>query len=310
MTQSLFTVPEDGTSERLDRWLAQQMPEFSRARLQQLIAQGQVLRNGQGCKGKDPLRPGDEVQVEVPATLPLGLAAEAMDLQVIFEDAHLIVLNKPQGLVVHPSPGHSTHTLVNGLLAHCTDLSGINGVERPGIVHRLDKDTSGLLVVAKHDQAHRHLQAQIQAKTARREYWGVVHGSPRAEAGTVDAPLGRHPVHRQKMAVVPEGRPARTHWRVLERLGNFSLLHFGLETGRTHQIRVHSLQLGHPVVGDPLYSQGKTPVKLVGQALHAHYLSFVHPVSGESLAFQTAPPALFMKLLRVLGYRLTSPGND
>lgn len=292
---------EAGAGERLDRWLSQQLPDVSRARLQQGVTAGWVRRNGQPCKAKDILKVGDLLAVELPAIQATDLVPEAMDLVVIFEDTHLLVLDKPQGLVVHPSAGHSTHTLVHGLLAHCQDLSGINGIERPGIVHRLDKDTSGLLIIAKHDQSHHHLQAQIQAKTALRAYLAVVHGSPRQDAGQVDAPLGRHPVHRQKMAVIPEGRVARTHWQVLERLGNFSLMRFQLETGRTHQIRVHSLHMGHPVVGDPLYSQGKSPVNLPGQALHAYFLQFSHPVTGAVLTFQSSPPAPFLKLLRVLG---------
>ncbi|WP_218079450.1 RluA family pseudouridine synthase [Anthocerotibacter panamensis] len=296
-----FIVAPPDAGQRLDRWLSMQLTDFSRARVQELIAQGLVRYNGQECRAKDQVKPGAEVQVQVPALVPLNLEAEAMDLKVVFEDEHLLVLDKPVGLVVHPAPGHSVGTLVHGLLAHCPDLSGINGVERPGIVHRLDKDTSGLMVVAKHDRAHQSLQTQIQQKTAQREYLGVVHGSPRAEEGLVDAPIGRHPVHRQRMAVVPHGRDARTHWQVLERLGHFSLLHFRLETGRTHQIRVHALHLGHPIAGDPLYSQGKTPIKLTGQALHAYRLSFVHPITGHPLCFQTPPPAQFQKLLRVLG---------
>jgi 23S rRNA pseudouridine1911/1915/1917 synthase len=302
-------VAEGG--ERLDRWLALQLPQFSRSRLQTLIQSGFVQHNGTPCRAKDPVQTGDTVRITVPASTPSELIAQPMDLALVYEDAHLLVLNKPVGLVVHPSAGHTTHTLVHGLLAHCPELSGINGIERPGIVHRLDKDTSGLMVVAKHDQAHSHLQAQIQAKTAQREYLGVVHGYPKGDTGTVDAPLGRHPVHRLKMAVVPDGRAARTHWRVMERLGNFSLVHFQLETGRTHQIRVHSQHIGHPIVGDPLYSQGKSPVNLPGQALHAWRLSFIHPVSQAELRFQVAPPATFLKLLRILGSRLdlTSPEN-
>ncbi len=294
-------VTTEAQGERLDRWLAHALPQFSRTRIQTLIAGGQIQRNGQPCRPKDPVQTGDQVIVLVPATKPLDLTAETMDLNVVYEDAHLIVLNKPVGLVVHPSPGHDTHTLVHGLLAHCQDLSGLNGIERPGIVHRLDKDTSGLIVIAKHDQAHRHLQAQIQAKTAQREYLGVIHGQPKTDVGHIDAPIGRHPVQRLKMVVVADGRVARTHWQVLERLSNFSLLHFQLETGRTHQIRVHAQSMGHPIVGDTLYSQGKSPVKLPGQALHAWRLAFSHPMSGEILQFQVMPPPTMLKLLRVLG---------
>jgi 23S rRNA pseudouridine1911/1915/1917 synthase len=243
------------------------------------------------------------VEVIVPPSAPPELIAREMPLAIVYEDDELLVLDKPQGLVVHPAAGHSDDTLVNALLAHTGQLSGINGVERPGIVHRLDKDTSGLMVVAKTDRAHRSLQWQIQTKTARRDYLAVVWGSPKSDAGTVDAPLGRHPVHRQKMAVVEWGRPARTHWRVRERLGNCSLVEFSLETGRTHQIRVHSAHIGYPIVGDPLYSGAGAPVHLKGQALHAFRLAFDHPVFGERLAFEAPLPATMEKLLAHLRRR-------
>jgi 23S rRNA pseudouridine1911/1915/1917 synthase len=224
-------------------------------------------------------------------------------LDILYEDEDLLVLNKPRGLVVHPAPGHASGTLVHALLAHCPHLSGINGELRPGIVHRLDKDTTGALVIAKHDQAHQHLQAQIQAKTARRIYLGVVFGRPAQSQGTISAPIGRHPVDRQKMAVLPpgQGRAAVTHWQVLERLGNYTLMQFELETGRTHQIRVHAAHLHLPIVGDPLYTRSKTsPVKLSGQALHAWKLSFVHPRTGQPLQFTAPLPEEFERLLRQL----------
>jgi 23S rRNA pseudouridine1911/1915/1917 synthase len=301
-----LTVPPNQGTTRLDLWLVEQLPDLSRGRIQDLIAKQCVLRNGQPCRPKDPVRPGDAFSVEIPAPQSLELVATDMPLSIIYEDDCLIVIDKPQGLVVHPAAGHSDDTLVNALLAHCTDLSGINGVERPGIVHRLDKDTSGLLVVAKTDHAHQDLQRQIQAKTARRIYQAVVWGVPRTETGTIDAPLGRHPVHRQKMTVRPDGRPARTHWRILERLGNCTLVEFTLETGRTHQIRVHSLQNNHPVVGDPLYSSAKSPVHLEGQALHAFQLSFDHPKSGQRLSFEAPLPLDMIKLLNYLRRRTPS----
>ena len=215
----------------------------------------------------------------------------------------MLIVNKPAGLVVHPAAGHETGTLVNALLAHCP-LSEIGGVQRPGIVHRLDKDTTGAIAIAKTDQAHQHLQAQLKAKTACREYLGVVYGSPRTDSGSIDAPIGRHPVDRKKMAVVTEakgGRSAITHWRVLERLGNYTLVHFQLETGRTHQIRVHSTHIGHPIVGDPVYSSGHSVgVNLPGQALHAWRLRLQHPVSGESIEAIAPPPPAFKTLLEVL----------
>jgi len=298
------TVTEKQQGSRLDRGLAEQLPDLSRSRLQRLIREGQVWLNGQPCLDKDhPLQAGDQIEVRIPAVTPSRLKPERIPLDILYEDDDLIVLNKPRDLVVHPAPGHPSGTLVHALLAHCPCLSGINGEQRPGIVHRLDKDTTGALVIAKHDQAHQHLQAQIQAKTARRIYLGVVFGRPAQSQGTVSAPIGRHPVDRQKMAVLPpgQGRAAVTHWQVLERLGNYTLMQFELETGRTHQIRVHAAHLRLPIVGDPLYTQSKTsPVKLSGQALHAWKLSFIHPRSGQPMHFTAPLPEEFERLLRQL----------
>jgi 23S rRNA pseudouridine1911/1915/1917 synthase len=298
------TVTEKQQGSRLDRGLAEQLPDLSRSRLQQLIRAGQVWLNGKPCLDKNrALQTGDRIEVRIPAVTPSRLEPERIPLDILYEDDDLIVLNKPRDLVVHPAPGHPSGTLVHALLAHCPRLSGINGEQRPGIVHRLDKDTTGALVIAKHDQAHQHLQAQIQAKTARRIYLGVVFGWPAQSQGTVSAPIGRHPVDRQKMAVLPpgQGRAAVTHWQVLERLGNYTLMQFELETGRTHQIRVHAAHLRLPIVGDPLYTQSKTsPVKLSGQALHAWKLSFVHPRTGQPLQFTAPLPEEFERLLRQL----------
>lgn len=298
-----LAVPPEAAGERLDRWLALQVTDLSRGRIQDLIDRGLVLRNGLPCRPRDPVRAGDALELTIPVPEPSGIDARAMALDVIYEDAELLVIDKPKGLVVHPAPGHSDDTLVNALLAHCENLSGINGTQRPGIVHRLDKDTTGLLVVAKTDRAHQSLQAQIQAKTARRDYLAIVAGAPAQIEGTIDAPIGRHPVHRQKMAVQPKGRVAITRWRVVERLGNFSLVEFGLETGRTHQIRVHCLHKGWPILGDPLYGSAKSPVNLEGQALHAYRLAFDHPLSGERLCFEAPLPAEMTKLLEVLRRR-------
>ncbi|AGY56753.1 RluA family pseudouridine synthase [Gloeobacter kilaueensis] len=298
-----LAVPPEAAGERLDRWLALQVTDLSRGRIQDLIDRGLVLRNGLPCRPRDPVRAGDALELTIPVPEPSGIEARAMALDVIYEDAELLVIDKPKGLVVHPAPGHSDDTLVNALLAHCENLSGINGTQRPGIVHRLDKDTTGLLVVAKTDRAHQSLQAQIQAKTARRDYLAIVAGAPAQIEGTIDAPIGRHPVHRQKMAVQPKGRVAITRWRVVERLGNFSLVEFGLETGRTHQIRVHCLHKGWPILGDPLYGSAKSPVNLEGQALHAYRLAFDHPLSGERLCFEAPLPAEMTKLLEVLRRR-------
>ncbi|MFM7191354.1 MAG: RluA family pseudouridine synthase [Microcystaceae cyanobacterium] len=294
-------------ADRLDRGLADQFPHLSRSRLQKLIEQGQVQVNHQICLDKHrPIQPGDRLQVTIPPSQPLELPAAPIPLEILYEDASLIIVNKPAGLVVHPAPGHPDGTLVNALLAHCPDLVGIGGVERPGIVHRLDKDTTGAIAVAKTDQAFQHLQAQLKAKTAQRIYWGIVHGNPKTAAGTVNLPLGRHPQDRQKMAILPlekGGREAVTHWQLKERLGNYSWLEFRLETGRTHQIRVHSKQMGHPILGDPVYSTGHAPVKLPGQALHAYQLSLIHPVTEESITAIAPPPQHFEKLLTYLRQR-------
>ncbi|NEP13986.1 MAG: RluA family pseudouridine synthase [Symploca sp. SIO2C1] len=294
--------------ERLDRYVVQQLPNFSRSRIQQLIEQGNVQLNDTVCTSKKAIvQPGDTVSVVIPEAKPLDLQPEAIPLDILYEDDAIIIINKPAGLVVHPAPGHEKGTLVNALLAHCSNLAGIGGVQRPGIVHRLDKDTTGAIAIAKTDQAHQHLQAQLAAKTARRQYLGIVYGAPETTNGTINQPIGRHPIDRKKMAVVPVekgGRPAVTHWQVKERLGNYTLMHFQLETGRTHQIRVHSAYIQHPIVGDPVYSNGRSlGVNLPGQALHAWRLSLKHPLSEEWLEFIAPPPPVFTTLLDVLSRR-------
>ena len=243
---------------RLDRWLASQRSEQSRARIQKFIDAGFVKVNGVQGKAKTPLRQGDEIELWMPPPEPLPyLKPEKIPLNVLFEDEHLIVLNKPSGIAVHPAPGHKSGTLVNGLLFHCSDLPGINGKLRPGIVHRLDKDTTGCMVVAKSQIALINLQIQIQKRIASRNYIAVVHGVPKTETGVIIGAIGRHPTDRKKYTVVsdPNGRHACTHWQLVERLNNYSLMSFKLDTGRTHQIRVHSLHIGHPVIGDPIYSR-------------------------------------------------------
>lgn len=294
---------------RLDRYLSQQLTQLSRSRLQQLIEQGCVRVNSEVCSSKKAaVKVGDRIHVEIPAVQPLELKPEAIPLDILYEDDSLLIINKPAGLVVHPAPGHSEGTLVNALLAHCPNLPGIGGVQRPGIVHRLDKDTTGAIAIAKTDFAQQHLQAQLKAKTARREYLGIIYGAPRSPNGTVDLPIGRHPTDRKKMAIVSTekgGRAAITHWQVKERLGNYTLVHFQLETGRTHQIRVHSAHIGHPIVGDPIYGSGRSVgVNLSGQALHAWRLRLQHPVTGAAIQVTAAPPAEFNTLLEVLRRRM------
>jgi 23S rRNA pseudouridine1911/1915/1917 synthase len=304
------------TSDRLDRLLADRLEDLSRSRLQSLIEQGHVRLNDSTCtQKKQKLKPGDRLEITIPDAEPLDtLIPLDLPLDVLYEDDDLLIINKPVGLVVHPAPGHAQDTLVNALLHHCKGkLSGIGGTQRPGIVHRLDKDTTGAIVVAKTDLAHQHLQAQIAAKTARREYLGLVHGSPREDHGTINLPVGRHPADRKKMTILDVergGRVAMTHWDVIDRLGNYTLIHFRLETGRTHQIRVHSAAIGHPIVGDPLYSSTHAiGVNLPGQALHAWKLILRHPRTNEEIAAIADPPPVFDKLLRVLKSRQVRSGK-
>jgi 23S rRNA pseudouridine1911/1915/1917 synthase len=291
--------------ERLDRWLSEHLPDVSRSYLQKLIEQGNITLNGQVCSDKKiKVNLGDRIHLTIPPSEPLAVEAQDIHLDILYEDDSLIIINKPAGLVVHPAPGHHSGTLVNALLFHCSDLAGIGGIQRPGIVHRLDKDTTGVLVVAKTDFAHQHLQAQLKAKTARREYIAIVHGVPKTEIDIINLPIGRHPVDRKKMAIVPVekgGREAVTHWKILERIGNYTLMEFRLETGRTHQIRVHTSHLGYPILGDPIYSSDRSiGINLLGQMLHAHRLILEHPVTGENIEAIAPLPPIFNKVLTAL----------
>lgn len=281
---------EDEIPERIDKFLSTEQDDWSRSQIQQWIKEGKVSVNGKSVKANYKLQLNDRIVLQVPPPKELKIEAENIPLDIVFEDEHVIVINKPRGLVVHPAPGHFNGTLVNGLLAHCTDLSGINGVLRPGIVHRIDKDTSGLIMVAKNDRAHLSLAEQLKEHTVNRTYVAIVHGDIAHEKGTVDAPIGRDPKNRQQMAVVENGKKAVTHFRVLERFRQYSLLELQLETGRTHQIRVHMNYIGHPVAGDPKYGPQKT-LKIHGQALHAKLLGFKHPVTNERLIFEAPLPA-------------------
>ncbi len=289
---------------RLDRWLVSQRPEQSRARIQKFIEAGLVKVNETTGQAKTPLRNGDKIQLWMPPPEPLPyLKPESMTLDVLFEDKDLIVINKPAGLTVHPAPGNKQGTLVNGLLHHCHDLPGISGKLRPGIVHRLDKDTTGCIVVAKSQEALVKLQIQIQKRIASREYLAVVHGVPNGERGIIIGAIGRHPVDRKKYAVVSDesGRQASTHWELIEKLGNYSLIQFKLETGRTHQIRVHCAHIGHPILGDQTYSRcRKLPITLSGQALHAVRLGLNHPITNKRMIFEAPLPTAFNKLLTYL----------
>ncbi|KPQ35287.1 MAG: 23S rRNA pseudouridine1911/1915/1917 synthase [Phormidesmis priestleyi Ana] len=292
----------EGTT-RLDSWIAETVTSLSRNRAQKLIEQGAVQVNGVICQQKKALiNRSDHIQIDIPEATPYALIPENIPLDILYEDDQLLMLNKPAGMVVHPAPGHPTGTLVHALLFHCgSELTGVGGVQRPGIVHRLDKNTTGVMVAAKTEVALHSLQAQIQAKTARREYLGIVNGAPKAEQGTIDQPIGRHPKHRKKMGIIPlqaGGRTAITHWKTIERLGNYTLVQFQLETGRTHQIRVHSAYMGHPIVGDPDYGSGKSAgIKLPGQALHAFRLTLSHPITQATITGEAPLPERMRKLL-------------
>lgn len=286
--------------QRLDVYLAGRYPQFSRSYIQNLIKGGAVLVNGKKVKTGYSLLNGDTVTMEIADAVSMKAEPENIELNIIYEDSDIIVINKPQGMVVHPAAGHMEGTLVNALLHHCGDLSGINGVIRPGIVHRIDKDTSGILVAAKNDAAHLGLTAQWADHNITRVYHALVHGVVAEDKGTIDAPIGRHPRDRKKMTVEPnKGKNAITHYRVLDRfaVANTSYLELTLETGRTHQIRVHMAYLGHPVLGDPVYGRRKDPYDLAGQALHAKVLGFKHPISGEYLEFDSPLPQYFEDLL-------------
>jgi len=280
--------------ERLDVWLASLQEIPSRAFAKRLIDEGRVRLNGRHpSKAGEKVRAGDTVEVALPPPEPSGVEAEEIPLDIVYEDGHLIVVNKPAGMVVHPAPGHVSGTLVNALLYHAPSVSGVGGVKRPGIVHRLDKETSGLLVVAKTGESLIRLVRQMKARRITRRYLALVHGIVPVDVGTVDAPIGRHPVKRQHMAIVPSGRPAVTHFRVLERLRAATYLSLELETGRTHQIRVHMASLGHPVIGDERYGKADPDLIAGGHALHAAELAFEHPITGKSLRFQAPLPAAF-----------------
>ena len=280
---------------RIDKVLGHHLKQFSRSQIQKWVTDGNVTVNGQPVKPKYKLVVGDQVVVSPEAPQKIDLEPENIPLDIVYEDDDVLVVNKPQGMVVHPAPGHPNHTLVNALLYH-SPLSTINGEFRPGIVHRIDKDTSGLLMVAKNDMAHRSLAAQLKAKTNQREYVALVHGVIKQEAGTIDAPIGRSRKDRKKQAIVSDGRHAVTHFKVLKRYRHYTLVSCRLETGRTHQIRVHMKSIGHPLAGDPLYGPRKTlPGK--GQYLHARELGFKHPRTGKQLLFTAPLPDYFQRIL-------------
>jgi 23S rRNA pseudouridine1911/1915/1917 synthase len=295
-----LTVARERSGLRLDRFLALELPDFSRARLQTLIREGFVRLNGKEPRPRDTVRANDLVELTEPELEKIEAQPEAMALEILFEDDDLLVLNKPAGVVMHPGAGHQQHTLVNALLAHCTNLSGIGGRERPGIVHRLDKETSGCLVVAKNDVTHRDLSKQFAARTMQKIYLALVAGIPRKSTGVIDLAIARHPVHRQRMSIARrQGRAAKTEYRVLRSGADASLLECTLHSGRTHQIRVHLHHLAHPVLGDKLYG-GKHAGTFSRQMLHAWKLAFTHPRTNEVMPFEAPLPPDFTEAMRVL----------
>ncbi len=306
-----FVVAQDEAGARLDRYVADKVPELSRSLARQLIEGAHVRLNARDARPSALVRAGDTVDVQVPEPQPIDLAPEAIPLNVVYEDADVAVVDKVAGMVVHPAPGHPSGTLVNALLARFPDMA-VGGNLRPGIVHRLDRDTSGLIVVARNDKAQHAIQAQQQARTMLKVYLAVVEGRMKEPHGTIDAPIGRHPNDRLRMAIVAGGRAARTHWRVLEELGSYSLLEVRLETGRTHQIRVHFASLQRPVLGDPLYGprRSRPLFGLKRQFLHAHRLGFALPSSGAWVEFESPLPPDLQAVLGKLGHMPASSRKD
>lgn len=294
----LLQLTCDLSDIRLDTYLASQVSTHSRAFLHQLIDNKQVRVDGKAAKASQRTKVGQQIEVEMPDPVDSTIEPEAIPLVIRYEDDWLLVIDKPQGMVVHPAPGHAGGTLVNALLDYCRDsLSDLNGVRRPGIVHRIDKDTSGLLLVVKDNSVHREIAEKIRHHEVRRTYQALVHGRVATDQGTIDAPIGRDPKNRQRMAIVADGKPAVTHFRVIERFEKTSLLEVDLETGRTHQIRVHCQYIGHPIVGDPVYAGNRSNYGQAGQVLHASRLSFIHPMTGEQLVVESPLPDYFKQVL-------------
>lgn len=297
-----FIVPAEAANQRLDRWLAETCGDLSRSQIQSLIEAGSITCEGRSVNKKDKLRPGSVLELELPDPQPIEAQPQNIPIEVVYEDDSLLVVNKPKGMVVHPAPGNPDGTLVNALLYHCAGrLSGIGGAIRPGIVHRIDKDTSGLLVVAKTDAAHQALCEQMSVHSIHRVYHAVVYGNLKEDSGHVEAPIGRDPHDRKKMAVVQtNSKYAYTGWRVLERFGKFTYIACELKTGRTHQIRVHMASIGHPLAGDPVYGPRNCIRSLNGQCLHAKELGFQHPATGQWMQFDSELPPWFRDFLNRL----------
>ena len=300
-----YIVLEENSDERLDKFLSEKMPDMSRSYIQKQIKDGNIMVNGKSVKSGYKLAVDDEVMVVIEPLKELTIEPENIPLDIIYEDSDIIVINKPKQMVVHPAPGHYSGTIVNALLYHCKDsLSGINGVLRPGIVHRIDKDTTGVIVACKNDNAHRFIAKQLKVHSITRTYQAIVCNHVREESGTIESTIGRHPIDRKKMAMnVKNGKNAITHYRVLDNLNNrYTYIECKLETGRTHQIRVHMASIGNPILGDTVYGPSKCPFKLTGQTLHAKTLGFIHPTTKESVEFDAPLPDYFQDLLKKLSF--------
>ncbi len=302
MTEYRLAVEEAYEGYRLDKYLSEVIPGLSRSYLQKVIRENGVWVEERAVKGSYLVSEGEQVHLQVPEAVVPEIKPEAVPLEIIYEDEDVILVNKPKNMVVHPAPGHYSGTLVNGLLYHCGEsLSGINGVLRPGIVHRIDKDTTGVLIACKNDRAHNCLAEQLRQHSITRRYRAIVCGNLKEDEGTVNAPIGRHPTERKRMAVVKAGgRKAVTHYRVLERFNGYTYVECSLETGRTHQIRVHMASIGHPILGDEVYGKNKSSFHLEGQTLHAMILGFVHPSTGAYMEFEAPLPEYFVHLLEIL----------
>lgn len=297
-----LNIEEQGVGERIDKYLSDMLSSYSRSRIQKLISDGLVLVDNKNIKSNYRLNNGDFLKISIPFPEEYEILPENIPLDIVYEDEDVILINKPKGMVVHPAAGHYEGTLVNALMYHCKDnLSGINGVLRPGIVHRIDMDTTGIIIACKNDNAHISLSEQLKEHSITRYYYAICHNSFSENSGTVDAPIGRHPIDRKKMAINHKnGKEAITHYEVLHNFGKFAYIKCRLETGRTHQIRVHMASIGHPLLGDNVYCSAKTPFKLQGQTLHAGVLGFVHPKTGKYMEFEAPLPEYFEKLLKKL----------
>lgn len=297
-----YELTADESGERIDKFLSRNCENLSRSYIQKLLKDGNIMVNKLAVKANYKIASGDVIQIRIPESEPLDILPENIPLDILYEDSDILIVNKPKGMVVHPSPGHYTHTLVNAVLYHCGgNLSGINGVIRPGIVHRIDMNTTGSLLICKNDRAHQILAEQLKEHSITRRYHAIVHGNIKEDSGTVDAPIGRHPADRKKMSTKSQhGRHAVTHYRVLERFGSYTYIECELETGRTHQIRVHMSSIGHPILGDDVYGPARCPFKLEGQTLHAKTLGIVHPSTKEYMEFDAPLPQYFQNLLTML----------